>query len=334
MKNTMKALVLQNFGDTKFVNTELAIPQPERGEVLVQVKASGVNPIDYKIREGLAPYAMPTLPAVIGTDMAGTVVAVGEDVQNFQIGDDVYGLAGGVRGLQGSLAQYMAVDARLIAHKPKNLTMREAAAVPLTFLTAWEGLVDNAKVQADHRVLVQGGSGGVGSMAIQIAKAFGAKVWATGSAQNQELITSLGAQEIDYNQFTAHQILDEYTAGEGFDIVYDTVGANVLKDSLGMSKYYGHITSCAAFSEQNLAASSLRCVTLSGVFVLLPMLTGLDRARHGAILAQATQLIEQNKIRPVVDARSFSMEQAIEAQNAVKDGSASIKVVVDIDHFD
>ncbi|MDU7866995.1 MAG: alcohol dehydrogenase catalytic domain-containing protein, partial [Pantoea sp.] len=140
------------------------MPQPQAGQVLVRVHASGVNPIDYKIRLGEAPYAMPQLPAVQGTDMAGEVVAVGEGVTQFRVGDEVYGLAGGVRGLQGSLAEFIAADADLLAIKPRNLSMREAAALPLTFLTAWSGLVDNANVQAGQHVLVQGGAGGVGNM--------------------------------------------------------------------------------------------------------------------------------------------------------------------------
>ena len=123
---------------------------------------------------------MPELPAVLGTDMAGVVTAVGEGVTHFNVGDEVYGLIGGVRGLQGSLAEYVVADADLIALKPRNISMREAAVLPLTFLTAWEGLVDNAKVQPGQTVLVQGGAGGVGYMVVQLAKALDANVWATG----------------------------------------------------------------------------------------------------------------------------------------------------------
>jgi len=158
-----------------------------KGQVLVKIKASGVNPIDYKIRLGQAPYAMPELPAIIGTDLAGVVEAVGEGVTQFQVGDEVYGLTGGVRGLQGSLAQYAAVDANLLAIKPRNLSMREAAALPLVTLTAWEGLVDKAAVKAGDRVLVHGGAGGVGHVAVQLAKVFGADVYATVSPAHRVL---------------------------------------------------------------------------------------------------------------------------------------------------
>lgn len=327
---TMTALVLEKFGDDKFTDAQLPVPQPQDGQVLVRIHASGVNPIDYKIRLGEAPYAMPVLPAVIGTDMAGDVVAVGEGVTHFNVGDEVYGLTGGVRGLQGSLAEYAAVDADLLAIKPRNLSMREAAALPLTFLTAWEGLVDRANVQAGQSVLVQGGAGGVGHMAVQIASALNARVWATAGTGSQEVITALGAVPFDYNKVSAQDIMDASPAGAGFDVVYDTVGGPVLDASLSLARHYGHITSCAAFGDHNLASSSLRCATLSGVFVLLPMLSGQQRAHHGEVLKIATQLVEAGKVRPIVDERHFGLNQAIDAHNAVQNGSATIKVVIDV----
>ena len=331
MNTMMTALVLENFADEQFTQVQYPVPTAGAGQVLVRIHASGVNPIDYKIRLGEAPYAMPELPAVLGTDMAGVIVAVGDGVERFNVGDEVYGLTGGVRGLQGSLAQYAAVDVNLLALKPRNLSMREAAAIPLTLLTAWEGLVDNAKVKPGQNVLVQGGAGGVGHMVVQLAKAMGANVWATGSTAKQSLIAQLGATPLDYTALSAQEIVNNCTSGQGFDIVYDTVGGQVLQDSLGMTRHYGHITSCAAFGEHNLAVSSLRCATLSGVFVLMPMLSGEARAHHGEILEAATRLIEEGKIHPVVDIRHFNLDQALDAHHAVQDGSASIKVVIDIE---
>lgn len=200
----MKALRLDSYDASTLLEVEVAKPSPQQGQVLVKIKASGVNPIDYKIRLGQAPYAMPELPAIIGTDLAGVVEAVGEGVTQFQVGDEVYGLTGGVRGLQGSLAQYAAVDANLLAIKPRNLSMREAAALPLVTLTAWEGLVDKAAVKAGDRVLVHGGAGGVGHVAVQLAKVFGADVYATVSPAKQSIIESYGATSIDY-QSVGHQ---------------------------------------------------------------------------------------------------------------------------------
>lgn len=155
----MRAQLLNDYADDTFKEVSVDRPVAGKGQVLVHIVASGVNPIDTKIRAGVAPYAMPELPAILGTDLAGVVEEVGEDVTTFKVGDEVYGLTGGVRGLQGSLAEYSAVDVNLLAIKPKNVSMREAAAIPLVFLTAWEGLVDRANVGAGQSVLVQGGAG-------------------------------------------------------------------------------------------------------------------------------------------------------------------------------
>src|ERR1700722_7613973 len=186
----MRALVLSDYADGKLADTKVARPTAGPGEVLVRIVASGVNPIDYKIRTGVAKYAMPELPAIIGTDLAGVVEQVGEGVTAFKAGDEVYGLTGGVRGLPGTLAEYAAVDAKLLALKPKKLNMRAAAALPLVFLTAWEGLVDRARVRAGQKVLIHGGAGGVGHVAVQIALAHGAKVYATVSAGKRHIVES------------------------------------------------------------------------------------------------------------------------------------------------
>ena len=140
--------------------------------VLVRISASGVNPLDTKIRAGQAAHARQPLPAVLGLDMAGTIEEVGGNVTAFKSGDEVFGMVGGVGGLQGTLAEMIAVDANLLAHKPKSLSMREAAALPLSTITAWEGLVDRANVGAGHKVLIHAGAGGVGHIAVQIARAF------------------------------------------------------------------------------------------------------------------------------------------------------------------
>ena len=176
--STMRVLVLET-ADGPFASRRIPRPVAGPGQVLVEIAASGVNPLDIKIRAGAAAHARQPLPAVLGMDLAGVVRAVGAGVERFRIGDEVYGLTGGVGGLQGSLAQYAAVDADLLARKPANLSMREAAALPLIVVTAWEGLVDRAKTHAGQKVLVHGGVGGVGHVAVQIAKALGAEVFAT-----------------------------------------------------------------------------------------------------------------------------------------------------------
>jgi len=162
-----------------FVERVVPDPMAKAGEVLVRIRASGLNPLDAKIRAGQAAHAKQPLPAVLGLDMAGVVEEVGEGVSAFRCGDEVYGMTGGVGGLQGSLAEFVAADADLLAHKPKALSMREAAALPLSAITAWEGLVDRAQVHRGQTVLIHAGAGGVGHVAVQIALAFGATVFAT-----------------------------------------------------------------------------------------------------------------------------------------------------------
>src|ERR1700761_5179343 len=192
----MRAAILDE-AKAPFRLASVARPKPAAGEVLVRIKASAVNPLDTKIRAGAAAHARHPYPAILGIDLAGTVEAVGPDVTAFREGDEVYGMTGGVGGVQGSLAEFAAVDAALLAPKPATLTMREAAALPLIFITAWEGLVDRAHVQPGERVLVHGGAGGVGHIAVQLANAFGAKSFATGSAESLPFIERLGAVPID-----------------------------------------------------------------------------------------------------------------------------------------
>ena len=327
---TMRALILDSYDEgTAFRAAQVELPAPAQGQVRVKIHASGVNQIDYKIRRGIAPYAMPELPAILGTDLAGVVEAVGAGVSDFAVGDEVFGLTGGVRGLQGSLAEYANVDADLLALKPKNLTMREAAALPLVALTAWEGLVDCADVKAGQKVLVQGGAGGVGHVAVQIAKALGAEVFATASAGKQDLLRQLGATAIDYTASAPEQYVDAHTHGKGFDVIYDTVGGATLDASLGAIAHYGHILSCAAFGPHNLAPSSLRSATLSGIFVLHPMLSGEGRAHHGEILRQIAALVEAGKLKPVLDPLRFTLDNAMAAHDAVELGSLG-KVVIDV----
>lgn len=326
----MRALILDNYETAQFRSAQIDKPSAGAGEVLVRIMASGVNPIDYKIRTGQAPYAMPELPAVLGTDLAGVVEAVGEGVTAFKAGDEVYGLTGGVRGLQGSLAEFAAVDARLLAPKPRNLSMREAAALPLVALTAWEGLVDRAKVQAGQKVLVQGGAGGVGHLVVQLAVAHGAEVFATVRSHGAETVRRLGATPIDASTTSVADYVAEHTGGKGFDIIYDTIGGPALDSAFEAIAHYGHIASCAAFGEHALATGSLRCATLSGVFVLLPMLTGERRAHHGDVLRQVTQLVEAGRVAAIVDARRFDLDSAMDAHALVEQGGAQVKVVIDV----
>jgi NADPH:quinone reductase len=327
--NTMQAAVLDVAG-AAFRIAPVARPHPQPGQVLVRIEASAVNPLDAKIRAGQAAHARQPLPAILGIDLAGVVEAVGDGLTGFRPGDEVYGMTGGVGGLQGSLAEYAAVDAELLAPKPANLSMHEAAAVPLIFITAWEGLVDRAAVQSGQKVLVHGGAGGVGHVAIQIARAFGADVFATGSAASRAFIEHLGAEAIDYREVSVENYVARYTGGRGFDIVYDTVGGATLDASFNAVCRFGHVVSALGWGSHALAPLSFRAASYSGVFTLLPMLTGEGRAHHGDILREATRLIEAGKLAPRVDPRRFALSAVDEAYRALDSGATAGKIVVDI----
>jgi NADPH:quinone reductase-like Zn-dependent oxidoreductase len=308
---------------------------PGAREVVVRISASGLNPLDTKIRAGRAEHARQPLPAVLGLDMAGTVCDVGSAVTAFKCGDEVYGAVGGVGGLQGTLAEFITVDSDLLAHKPKNLSMREAAALPLSVITAWEGLVDRAlvdrpRVREDQTVLIHGGAGGVGHIAIQIARGFGARVFATVSPEKNHIIEGFGASPIDYRTASVEQYTGASTDGKGFDVVYDTVGGETLDASFAaVKRYTGHVVSSLGWGSHSLAPLSFRGATYSGVFALLPLLTGENKAHHGWILTQAAALAEAGKLQPLLSSERFSVS-GIDAAFARVSGGPPGKVVVEI----
>jgi NADPH:quinone reductase len=310
----------------------LDLPRPalKTNQVLVRVRASGVNPLDAKIRAGKAAHAKQPLPAVLGLDMAGIVEEVGAGVTGFGVGDEVYGMVGGVGGLQGTLAEFVAVDADLLARKPRNLSMREAAALPLITITAWEGLVDRAKVHAGQTVLIHAGAGGVGHIAVQIARAYGAEVFTTVSPEKKKIVEEFGATPIDYRSSSVEDYVAANTEGKGFDIVYDTVGGATLDSSfVAVKRYTGHVVSCLGWGTHSLAPLSFRGGSYSGVFTLYPLISGEGRAQHGKILTQAAALAESGKLRPLLNERRFSIKD-IGAAHALVESGALGKVVVEL----
>jgi NADPH2:quinone reductase len=326
---TMQAAIVEAV-DGPFVLKEVPRPMPGKGEVQVRVHASGINPLDLKIRAGKADHARQPLPAILGIDLAGVVEAVGSDVSGLAKGDEVFGMTGGVGGVQGSLAQYAVVDASLLARKPAALDMREAASIPLAFITAWEGLVDRAHVAKDMRVLVHGGAGGVGYMSIQIARAMGAQVYSTVSAADFGLLSERGATPIDRHKQSVEAYVNSHTEGKGFDLIVDTVGGEVLDASFKAIARFGHVVSALGWGTHALAPLSFRAGTYSGVFTLLPLLTGEGRARHGHILREAARLVDTGKLVARVDATPFSLATVGDAHQHVGSAKNAGKVVVNV----
>lgn len=322
----MKALIVE-VENGPFQLREIEKPVASAGEVLVRVHASGVNPLDLKIRAGTAAHARHPLPGILGIDLAGVVEAIGEGVEVFQVGDEVYGMTGGVGGVQGSLAEYAMVDARLIARKPANLSMRQAAALPLVVITAWEGLMDRVDVGRGETALVIGAAGGVGHVAVQIARARGAIVFGVDREEAADYLLSLEATPIDRRKPVAEYVA-ELTGGKGFDVVYDCVGA--LDDAFQAVGRFGHVTSSLGWGSHSLAPLSFKAASYSGVFTLLPLLTGEGREAHGRILAEAARLAEAGKLTPRLDDRRFSLQQADDAHALIRDKGARGKVVIDV----
>jgi NADPH:quinone reductase-like Zn-dependent oxidoreductase len=325
---TMKALVLDAPG-APFRLAEMTRPVPGPGQVLVRIHASSINPLDTKIRAGVAPHARHPLPAILGVDFAGSVVSVGPGAAGWKPGDEVYGLAGGVGGIQGSLAEYAAVDPVLIARRPANLSMRQAAALPLVVIAAWEGLVDRAAIGAGQTVLIQAGAGGVGHAAVQIARSIGARVFATGREAHFDYLRSIGAAPIDMRSDVASYVA-EHTAGRGFDMVYDTLGGPTLDASFQAIGHFGTVVSCLGWGDHSLTPLSLKEGTYSSVFTLAPLLSGEGRARQGAILAEAAKLVEAGKLVPRLDPREFDLGSVSAAYEAITGHTARGKLVVSI----
>jgi NADPH:quinone reductase len=325
----MHALVLNRYNGPLELS-EVPRPKPLAGQVLVRIAASGLNPLDTKIRSGSAEHAKHPVPLVLGIDLAGVIEEIGLGVTAFKVSDEVYGMTGGVGGIQGSLAEYAAVDADLLALKPSNLTMVEAAALPLAFITSYSGIVDRAHLKRGQTVLVQGGGGGVGHVSVQLALALGGVVWATASEHDRGFISDLGATPIDYRTQTVEEYVESCTQGDGFDVVVDTVGGATLDASFAAVKHFGHVVSALGWGTHALAPLSFREATYSGVFTLYPLLIGKHRSHHGEILREATRLAEAGQLVPRTDPRRFDLSSAELAYDALTNGTAAGKLVVEI----
>jgi len=328
----MKAMVLNEYGDSAtFQLTKVAQPSVRAGHVLVGVAATSVNTVDTMIRQmGKDLPLSPDLPAVLGMDFAGTVEAVGEGVTHFSPGDEVYGCAGGLADLQGSLAEYMVVDANLIAHKPKSLSMREAAALPLVGITAFEGL-QRANVHAGQKVLVHGGTGGVGHVAVQLARHLGAEVCATISGDKQaDIIEQYGATAINYKAEKVVNYVAKHTDGKGFDVVYDSVGGANMINSFEAAALNGNVVTTVSMLELDLSLAHFKGLSIHVVFMLIPMLHNHKREEHGVILAKLSEIVDAGALKPLMDETQFSLADVGKAYARLSSGQAIGKVVVEI----
>ncbi|WP_394232062.1 zinc-dependent alcohol dehydrogenase family protein [Niallia oryzisoli] len=327
----MKAHVIRSFGDTSvFQLADISIPEVKPMHVLIRVKATSLNPIDTKIRSGVFAKFAPEFPAVLHGDVSGIVTEVGEGVTEFKLGDEVYGFAGGVIGTGGALAEYMLADARSLAHKPRNLSFAEAAALPAISITAWEALFNRAKIQAGDEILIHGGTGGVGHLAVQLAKWAGAKVYTTVSTlEKAHIAEKLGADiVINYKETAVRDYVNMYTDGKGFKYIFDTVDRENLERSIEAASLYGTVVAIAVSQNYNLAPFLLKALNFHVVFIELPVLHEEFRHINGEILKKVTPVIEEGKLKPLIDQRRFSFDEIAEAHEYYESKKAIGKIVL------
>ncbi|WP_349435558.1 NADP-dependent oxidoreductase [Pararhizobium sp. A13] len=312
---------------------ESPVPELRENDVMVEIHAAGVNLLDSKIRDGEFKLILPyRLPLVLGNDVAGVVVRVGAKVRQFKPGDEVY--ARPAQDRIGTFAEYIAMDEADVAMKPANLTMEEAASIPLVALTAWQVLVERANVQKGQKILIHAGSGGVGTIAIQLAKHLGAYVATTTSTANVALVKSLGADVVvDYKNDDFEKVL------QGYDVVLNSLGKDTLEKSLRVMKPGGKLISISGPPDPDFARQNGSGWLLQQVMRLLSSgIRGKSKRRrisysflfmtaNGGQLGKITSLIEAGDIRPVMD-RVFPFERTNEALDYVETGRAKGKVVV------
>jgi NADPH2:quinone reductase len=329
----MKAILMTAAGGPEVL--QLAdIPVPELpGPFYIRVKlhAAGVNPVDTKLRKG----GVPVLPAVLGCDGAGVVESVGASVARFKPGDEVYFFNGGIGTEQGNYAEYAVIHEDYAAARPNGLSMIAAAALPLVWITAWESLLDRAQLKAGERVLIHAAAGGVGHVAVQLAKHLGAQVAVTVSGTDKAAFArELGADRIiDYRTEDFVASVLEWTGGEGVDVVFDTVGGATFCRSFSAAKVYGRVvtllqTACEA---GDLKTARSRNQSIHYELMLTPLQLGLHEARirQREMLEEASDLAGRGKLKVTVS-RVLPLQQAADAHRLIEEGHVSGKLVLEI----
>lgn len=331
----MKAVVMTQAGAPEVLQLQ-DVPEPKiekATEILVRLRAAGINPIDTKLRSRGTFYS-DEMPSILGCDGAGVVEAVGSGVQRFKVGDEVYFCAGGLgKSGTGNYAEFAVVEEQMVAHKPTSLSFAEAAAAPLVLITAWESLYDRGRLEAGQRVLIQAGAGGVGHVAIQLAKLKGAEVCTTvGSQDKARLVRQLGADlPILYKQTDIVKAVLDWTGGEGVDLAFDTVGGKTFFDTVPAVRVYGDLVTILEpdASQGNLKTARSRNLRISLELMLTPLLQGLVTAQqHQAeILKQCAAWIDEGKLK-IHLSETYPLKDAAAAHKALETGSTTGKIAL------
>ncbi len=300
-------------------------------EILVRLHAAGINPIDTKLRSRGTFYP-DQMPAILGCDGAGVVEAVGSGVQRFQIGDEVYFCQGGLGANIGNYAELIVVDERFVARKPASLSFAEAAAAPLVLITAWESLYDRGHLETGQRVLIHAGAGGVGHVAIQLAKLQGADVCTTVSSEEKaDFVRQLGADyPILYKQTDFVKATLDWSEKKGVDLAFDTVGGEIFSQTFPAVKLYGDIvTILEPDAKTNWKTARMRNLRISLELMLTPMLQGIveEQQAQAKILEQCALLIDGGKLKINIS-QTFPLEEAAAAHQLLESGSMTGKIVL------
>lgn len=328
----MKAVLMTAVGNPDVLKLQ-DVPKPTPGntEILVRLVAAGVNPLDTKLRKRGTFYPE-QMPAILGCDGAGVVEAVGANVQKFRPGDEVYFCYGGLGAHQGNYAEYTTVDERFVAYKPKNASFAEAAAAPLVLITAWEALYERGRLEPKEKVLIHAGAGGVGHVAIQLAKLKGADVATTVStSEKADFVTQLGAdQAILYKQTDFVQAVLDWTNGEGVDLAFDTVGGDVITQTFPAVRVYGDLVTILEPNANTVwKVARNRNLRIGLELMLTPMLInnieGLQH--HGEILQQCATWIDEGKLKVQVS-HELALQEAAKAHELIETGSMTGKIVL------
>ncbi|MEG4802742.1 zinc-dependent alcohol dehydrogenase family protein [Microcoleus sp. ARI1-B5] len=332
----MKAIVFETPGSPSVLKLQdISAPTIQtETEVLVRLRAAGINPIDTKLRSRGTFYPEKT-PHVLGCDGAGVVEAVGAAVQSFQVGDEVFFCNGGLGGSIGTYAEFAVVDERFLALKPAALSFAEAAAAPLVLITAWESLYDRGRLQAGQKVLILAGAGGVGHVAVQLASLQGAEVCTTVSSEAKaEFVRQLGADSVIL--YKSSDVVDQvltWTQGEGVDLAFDTVGGETFYQTIPAVKIYGDLVTILEPDPAlgNLKTARTRNLRISLELMLTPMLQGLveEQQQQAKILQQCARLCDRNLLKIHVS-QTFPLEQAQAAHELLETGSVTGKIVLEI----
>jgi NADPH2:quinone reductase len=332
----MKAIQISEHGSTDVLK-QVEIDEPvitTATEVKVKLKAAGVNPIDTKLRSGFYPETLSPVPAVLGCDGTGIIESCGTYATRLKKGDEVYFFHGGIKGIQGNYAEYIVLDQRFVSKKAAAQSFNEAAASPLVLLTAWEALFERANLQAGQTVFINAGAGGVGHVAIQLAKFKGAKVCTTiSNNEKAAFVKSLGADlAINYKEEDVEQSVLDWTDGKGVDVALDNIGGTETQKLFPIIKHYGDLVSLLiADKEIDWSLARLKNIRFSFEVMLSPLLFDLQEAQkhQTEILEQCAKLINEEKLKVHVS-DVLPLEQAAKAHQLIEEGHTTGKIVLEI----